>query len=101
MTGWVLALLPAGLTVYFAQFLGVVAAGGALSFSTPWVPGTGMNLSFYVDGLSLMFALLISGIGTFIVLYAGAYLKGHPDLGRFLMFILMVHGLDARAGAFG
>ena len=92
MTGWVLALLPAGLTLYFAQFIGVVAGGGAVSFSTPWVPATGINLSFYVDGLSLLFALLISGIGTFIVLYAGAYLKGHADLGRFLMFILMFMG---------
>lgn len=90
--GWLLALLPAGLCVYFAQFIGPVAAGNALSFSTPWAPVAGIHLSFYVDGLSLLFALLISGIGTFIVLYAGAYLKGHADLGRFLMFILMFMG---------
>ena len=92
MTGWALAVLPAGLAVYFAGFLGPVAAGEAVSFSTPWVPSAGIALSFYVDGLSLLFALLISGIGTFIVLYAGAYLKGHADLGRFLMFILMFMG---------
>lgn len=90
--GWALAVLPAGLTLYFAHFIGPVAAGDAISFSTPWAPAAGINLSFYVDGLSLLFALLISGIGTFIVLYAGAYLKGHRDLGRFLMFILMFMG---------
>ncbi len=90
--GLVLALLPAALTLYFAQFIGAVASGETLVFSTPWVPSAGIALSFYVDGLSLLFALLISFIGTFIVLYAGAYLKGHADLGRFLMFILMFMG---------
>ena len=90
--GWALAVLPAGLTIYFAQFLGPIAAGETLTFSTEWVPAAGIALAFYVDGLSLMFALLISFIGTFIVLYAGAYLKGHADLGRFLMFLLMFMG---------
>ena len=52
----------------------------------------GIALSFYVDGLSLLFALLISFIGKFIILYAGAYLKGHADLGRFFMFLLMFMG---------
>jgi multicomponent Na+:H+ antiporter subunit A len=90
--GWVLAALPAGLTLYFAQYLGPVAAGETFTFTTEWVPALGISLSFYVDGLSLLFALLISFIGTFIVLYAGAYLKGHADLGRFFMFILMFMG---------
>ena len=91
-TGWVLASLPAGLTLYFAQYLGPVSAGEAISFSIPWVPALGIHLSFYVDGLSLMFALLIIGIGSFIVLYAATYLSKHVDLGRFLMFILMFMG---------
>jgi multicomponent Na+:H+ antiporter subunit A len=91
-TGWLLAILPATLTVFFAQFLGSVSAGEPLRFSTPWVPALDIHLSFYVDGLSLMFALLISGIGTFIVLYAATYLSKHADVGRFLMFILMFMG---------
>ncbi|MBC6441307.1 MAG: putative monovalent cation/H+ antiporter subunit A [Rhodospirillales bacterium] len=91
-TGWLLALLPAALTVYFAGFPGPIAAGDPISFSVPWVPTLGIHLSFHVDGLSVMFALLISGIGTFIVLYAATYLSGHADLGRFLMFILMFMG---------
>src|SRR5918996_497819 len=37
-------------------------------------------------------ALLITGIGTLIVLYSGGYLKGHPHQGRFLSFILMFMG---------
>src|SRR5690606_13644865 len=33
-----------------------------------------------------------SGIGTFIVLYSGGYLKGHPHHGRFFSFIFLFMG---------
>jgi len=60
--------------------------------STPWVPGLDVALDFSLDGLSLIFSLLISGIGALIVLYAGGYLKGHPMLGRFFLFLMMFMG---------
>src|SRR5690606_3925594 len=47
---------------------------------------------FLLDGLSLTFALLITGIGTFIVIYTGGYLKGHRHQGRFLGFMLLFMG---------
>ena len=50
------------------------------------------TFSWRIDGLSLTFALLISGIGTLIVLYSGAYLAGHERQGRFFAFILMFMG---------
>ena len=42
-----------------------------------------MSLSFNLDGLGLLFAILITGIGALIVLYASRYLEGHPHAGRF------------------
>ncbi len=60
-----------------------------------------LSFSWFLDGLSLTFALLITGIGTLIVLYAGGYLKGHPQQGRFFSFLLPVHGRDARRRRFG
>ncbi|MDW8482072.1 MAG: proton-conducting transporter membrane subunit [Meiothermus sp.] len=87
--GWVLALLPLGLTLYFSSLLPAVLAGQTLRHGVAWVPSLGVGLSFYLDGLSLLFALLITGIGTFIVIYSGGYLKGHPDLGRFYLVILL------------
>jgi multicomponent Na+:H+ antiporter subunit A len=89
LTGWMLALLPFGATVYWASLTNAVAAGQTLSVSWPWVPSLGVNLSFYIDGLSLLFALLISGIGALIVIYAGGYLAGHPQLARFYFYILL------------
>ncbi len=86
--GWLLALLPAGLTLYFARLLGPVSAGRTVAVSVPWVPDLGISLSFYLDGLSLLFALLICGVGALVVVYAGSYLKGHPHLGRFYLYLL-------------
>ncbi|TVP83238.1 MAG: Na(+)/H(+) antiporter subunit A, partial [Thioalkalivibrio sp.] len=91
-SGWVLALLPAALFVYFLSFLPEISAGEAVVLVTPWMPGLDIQLSFLVDGLSLLFALLISGIGFFIISYAGRYLEGDRDLGRFYVIMLSFMG---------
>ncbi|WP_374668246.1 monovalent cation/H+ antiporter subunit A [Ramlibacter sp.] len=54
-----------------------VMAGQTLLFRWDWLPEAGLNLSLRVDGLALLFALLITGIGALIVLYAAWYLG--PD----------------------
>ncbi|MEZ5626550.1 MAG: hydrogen gas-evolving membrane-bound hydrogenase subunit E [Rhodocyclaceae bacterium] len=86
--GWLLALAPLAVFVHFLMLMPEVAAGGVLSQHFVWVPALGIELSFRLDGLSLLFALLISGIGTLIVLYAGAYLSDHHHLGRFYAYLL-------------
>jgi multicomponent Na+:H+ antiporter subunit A len=91
-SGWVLAALPGALFVYFLGFIPEIADGGQVRFVYPWVPGLDIQLSFLVDGLSLLFALLISGIGFFIVSYAGRYLEKHRDVGRFYVLILAFMG---------
>ncbi|MGD8725732.1 MAG: proton-conducting transporter membrane subunit, partial [Desulfobacterales bacterium] len=87
--GWVLSILPLALTVFFAQKIPHINAGQIIIESHNWVPSLGVSLSFYLDGLSLVFSLLICGVGTLIVIYSGGYLSGHTDLGRFYMFLLI------------
>ena len=70
----------------------LVAEGGIATGAVAWAPSIGVEFSWRIDGLSLTFALLISGIGTLIVLYSGAYLAGHERQGRFFAFILMFMG---------
>ncbi|WP_159590336.1 putative monovalent cation/H+ antiporter subunit A [Chelativorans xinjiangense] len=89
---WVLALFPAFIFYHFTSFLGAVAEGETVAGGYAWIESLDVDFSWYLDGLSLTFALLISGIGTLIVLYSGGYLKGHPHLGRFFSFILMFMG---------
>ncbi|MBL8796248.1 MAG: putative monovalent cation/H+ antiporter subunit A [Planctomycetia bacterium] len=87
--GWLLALLPLGLAGYFGSYTEAVAAGETVRASYSWAPALGVDLSFCLDGLSLLFALLITGIGALILIYAGGYLSGHPQLGRLYAFLLL------------
>ncbi len=70
--GWIFAAFP------LAAFLSLLYStarmdGNALTFSLPWIPALGLNFSLYLDGLSALFALLITGIGMLVVIYTGYY----------------------------
>jgi multicomponent Na+:H+ antiporter subunit A len=84
-----LLFLPLGLFLYFCTWLPAVLAGEIVTEHHAWSPTLLINLDFYLDGLSLLFALLITGFGTLIVAYAGGYLKGHPLLGRFYLYLIL------------
>lgn len=89
---WLLAVVPALCFLHFTGFIGTVSGGEAVTGGYPWVEALGVDFSWLIDGLSLTFALLVTGIGTLIILYAGGYLKGHPQQGRFFSFILLFMG---------
>ena len=84
------AAVPAALFVAALGHLGPVSGGGVVSDSVAWVPSLGVELAVVLDGFSLMFALLITGIGTLVTLYATAYFAGSaPAAGaRFVGLIL-------------
>lgn len=89
---WILALPPALAFFHFLNFLPAISAGETITGAYAWIPSLNLSFAWFIDGLSLTFALLITGIGTLIVLYAGGYLKGHPQQGRFLSFVLLFMG---------
>lgn len=91
-SAWILALAPALSFLHFCGFLGEISAGEVVTGGYAWAPSLNLSFSWFIDGLSLTFALLITGIGTLIVIYSGGYMKGHPQLGRFLSFILAFMG---------
>lgn len=96
-TGYLLAVLPLGIFIWLLSLWPQIAANESLRTSLVWFSAHGIHLSFFLDGLSYLFALLITGIGTLIVLYAGSYLKGNPWIGRFwpslLLFMASMLGL--------
>jgi multicomponent Na+:H+ antiporter subunit A len=87
--GWLIAILPLALFFYFANFIGLVAERDALITTYAWVPTIDVNLSFNIDGLSLVFALIITGVGALVIIYAGGYLAHDEFIGRFFVYILM------------
>ena len=83
---WAARLTAAGPAIVFAALateLASVLRAGSRVVEVAWAPSLGLSLSFNLDGLGLLFALLITGIGTLVFLYAGEYLHGHPQAGRF------------------
>ncbi len=88
-TGWLLALLPLSSFVYLISLYGQVKPEAPLTHTIEWVPSLGINLDFYLDGLSLMMALLVSGMGTLILIYAQGYLHKDRDIGRFFLYLLI------------
>ncbi|MEX2592313.1 MAG: putative monovalent cation/H+ antiporter subunit A [Anditalea sp.] len=81
--------LPIVLFVYFLTFIPQISQGGAVRFTYEWVPSYGINMDFVLDGLALLFTLLITGIGSMVFLYTLAYLKGHVYLDRFYGYLSM------------
>jgi multicomponent Na+:H+ antiporter subunit A len=90
--GWILAIVPAALFAALVITVPDVAGGRPVRVAIDWVPSLEIRLAFLIDGLALVFALAITGIGTFIVLYSATYLHGHPHRGRFLAFMLLFMG---------
>src|SRR5690606_30428098 len=85
----VAALIPLSLFIYFSQFINEISGGGVISHSYFWVPSFGVNLDFTLDGLSLLFSLMITGIGFLVFTYTAAYLKNHKYLDRFYGYLSM------------
>ena len=81
--------LPIFLFVYFLTFIPKLSQGAGIKFNYNWIPSHGINMDFNLDGLALLFALLITGIGSLVFLYTSAYLKGHIYLDRFYGYLAM------------
>ncbi|MEM7131491.1 MAG: proton-conducting transporter membrane subunit [Chloroflexota bacterium] len=87
--GWILALLPLSIFVALLNVQNEVVNGNLIQGSIPWIPSLGVALSWQIDGLSLLFGLLISGIGALVLVYASGYLAGDKQLGRFYLYLLI------------
>ncbi|MFP1681991.1 monovalent cation/H+ antiporter subunit A [Alloalcanivorax sp. C16-1] len=86
------ALMPALALVLLIAPAGQVFDGQTVHASLPWVPSLGLALSFRLDGLALLFALLVLGIGLLVILYARYYLSAKEKAGRFFAFLLLFMG---------
>ncbi len=84
-----ISLIPATLFAILLLQLGQVAQGGTLAFNRAWIPSLGIEFGLWLDGLSLLFGLIITLIGTLVNLYASAYLSDHPQRNLFYLLITL------------
>lgn len=87
--GWFVLPIPVGLFAYFLSYIQPTMSGQFTEQSAAWMPQIGMNFDVYVDGLGLLFSLLITGIGSLVVLYSISYLSQSEQLGHFYCYLLM------------
>ena len=81
--GWLAALPPAGVTAWLLSQVPLIAEGHVLTAHYAWAPQLGLELALRLDGLGMLFGLIIAGIGTGIALYTGYYLEDEPRQGFF------------------
>lgn len=86
--GWIFAAAPVAFLALLFPYLRL----GDTFLSAPWLPSLDISFSLYLDGLSLLFAVIVSFIGICILLYASAYFAHERDAGRFYMILLLFMG---------
>jgi multicomponent Na+:H+ antiporter subunit A len=89
---WAALIATLAAAVVFALVVALAPGVGDIAplQATFWsVPALAISGGLAMDGLSLIFALLISGIGVLVFLYSGQYLKGHPSQRRVMLVLVL------------
>ena len=90
----IIALLPAAVFVLLLTWLPGVLAGTPVVETVPWIPTLDIALSFRLDALALLLALIVTGIGALVLLYCTRYFSDdEPALGRFAALLLAFAGV--------
>jgi len=90
---FVAALVPLAAFV-FTLFQGpTVLAGNVVSETYNWVPELGLSLSMRMDVLSWVMTLIVTGVGSLVLVYCTRYFStGEESLGRFAATLLAFAG---------
>lgn len=89
-TGWFVLAVPVILFGYYISFISRISTGETLTATLKWIPSLNISFISYLDGLSLLFSLLITGIGSLVVLYSIFYLdRTKEKLHNFYVYLLM------------
>ncbi|MED4454080.1 Na+/H+ antiporter subunit A [Metabacillus fastidiosus] len=92
-TGWFVLFVPLCIFLYLSTFIHGISKGSTTLATIPWLPSLDINFTAYIDGLSLIFGLLIAGIGTLVILYSIYYMsKHHEELHSFYVYLLLFMG---------
>lgn len=84
----IISLVPLSLFLYYLFNFGITDNLGYYE-SLDFFPALGVNLNFVMDSYALIFALIITGIGTAVFFYSSYYLADNPYLDRFYIYILI------------
>jgi len=83
------AILPFIALLLVAEMTPDVLNGENHYAAAQWIPLLNLNIAFRLDGLSLLFSILILGIGLLVILYARYYLSPKDSIGKFYSFLML------------
>ncbi len=83
--GWLAALFPGAIFIWLCTQITPLYHGEIRSEIYPWIPSLNLELALRLDGLTLLFGLIITGIGAAVALYTHSYLENEPRQGYFYM----------------
>ncbi|MEO8281144.1 MAG: hydrogen gas-evolving membrane-bound hydrogenase subunit E, partial [Ideonella sp.] len=89
LTAWLAAGVTAASLAIVSSLAPGVFDGQAVLVRSEWVPAIGLDLAFRLDGLSLLFVWLITGIGLLVILYAANYLADDDPAGKFFTQLML------------
>ena len=81
-------LVALAVAVPLALLYPQVRDGGVLTERLVWLPSLGLDLVVRLDGFAWMFAMLVSGMGVLVVMYARYYLSPDDPAARFYALLL-------------
>ncbi len=89
-----LAAIPAVAAGWVAWQAPTVLAGQPVTQYVEWIPELGIALSFRLDGLSWVMAMVVTVVGALVLLYCTWYFKSkEKGLGRFAALLLSFAGV--------
>ncbi|MBR7654766.1 monovalent cation/H+ antiporter subunit A [Brucella oryzae] len=91
-SAWFTAAIALVAFIVTASLYPIVSDGKVLHGTVEWLPAYGLNVTFRMDGFAWLFAMLITGIGLLVVIYARYYMSPEDPVPRFFSFLLSFMG---------
>lgn len=89
---WLAGIIALTCTLLVVDLYPQVANGEVVRYVVDWLPQYGLRFHLRVDGYAWLFALLVTFMGSLVVLYARYYMSPADPVPRFFSFLLAFMG---------
>ena len=88
-TGWFAALSLLGLGAATLPWIGPLIDGETVDEHLPWIPTVDVGISLRLDGLGMVFLLLVLFIGALVMSYSARYFSPQKRTGDYYIWMLL------------
>lgn len=89
---WLAGVVAISSAAILATYYPDMLAGRVVQVAVDWLPQYGLTFGLRLDGYAWMFAMLVTVIGTLVVVYARYYMSPADPVPRFFSFLLAFMG---------